>query len=202
MERETRGRSLKWNGYAVLFCSILFFSVYGGTTYYSKNFADAESFVFEFEKEIPFISWMLIPYMSSGLFFAMVFFWCRTKTQLKIYTLRFALATVVAGICFVIFPLKHSFERPQTNNEAVLSFEKFIELFDSPYNQAPSLHVTYAVLYWTVVKVRFDGLTKWLIAVWLLLMIISTVFVYQHHIIDLISGLFLAVFCLLVLKIK
>lgn len=200
MDAKRDQQLAKMKGYAALACTFFFIIIYGGSTIYAKTQADAGSLVFPFEKYIPFIPWMVVPYMTSGLFFMWVFFWCETHEQLLVYTKRFAFATLVAGICFVLFPLKNSFIRPQSNSLAVAGFEKFILHFDSPYNQAPSLHVTYAVLFWTVIKTKFNTNVRFGLGIWLILMILATVLVYQHHVIDVLSGLLLAILCIVFIK--
>lgn len=200
MQKIQNQRFLRLKAYSALICTLLFITLYSATTYYSKTYADASSFTFPFEENLPFVPWLIIPYLSSGIFFGLMFFWCQSERILRLYTKRFIFVTVVAATIFLLFPLKNTFVRPELDHIAVKIFDKLLEYFDSPYNQAPSLHVTYAVLYWTVLKLRFSGYLKVIIAIWLLLMIVSTVFVYQHHIIDVISGLLLGLISILVIK--
>jgi len=68
--------------------------------------------------------------------------------------------------------------------------------FDKPFNQAPSLHVALTV-------VLFDlyarVLPRWALPVfagWSVLVVVSTLTTWQHHFIDLPTGLLLGLFCL------
>lgn len=200
MLRDVEEKLRLRQGYSAMLCTAVFVIIYGGTTYYTKNYADTESIVFPFESRLPFLQWFLIPYVASGIFFGQIFFWCRTKDELRTYTKRFLMAAFIADAVFLIFPLRNSFIRPDPSNFATKAFHKFIEFFDSPYNQAPSLHVTYAILYWTVIKSRFKNILRWTLFIFLILMILSTVFVYQHHVIDVFSGLLLGILCIVFVK--
>jgi len=67
-----------------------------------------------------------------------------------------------------------------------------------PFNQAPSLHVSFAIVLWYSMQTQINSLFfKTLLALWFGLIALSTLFVYQHHFIDLPTGAlvgFLAVY--------
>lgn len=178
--------------YAMLLCSIVFMIGYNYSAWHVSKLEKVSSFVFDFdfEKYIPFLPWTIIPYMTSGLFFCSVFFFCNTKEQLKVLTQRMLFVTIVAGICFLLFPLKFSLQRPEVNNSIFGYSFQFLTTFDSPFNQAPSLHIVYAFIFWSV----FRNLKKWRIflMIWLVAIGISTLTTYQHHLIDIVTGTILA----------
>ncbi|MEJ6488050.1 phosphatase PAP2 family protein, partial [Nostoc punctiforme UO1] len=63
---------------------------------------------------------------------------------------------------------------------------------DYPYNCFPSLHNALSVLsffYWVQVLPKF----KWIIGIFVLLIILSTLLIKQHYIPDVISGILLAI---------
>lgn len=175
-----------------IYCLLLFQLTYSYTAAYASSLAAVPSFVFDFEQHIPFIPWMILPYMSSGLFFCLVPFYCRQKGELLCYAKRFTFVTLIAVLCFLLFPLRFSFDRPQVENLLFTIFFSFLEKYDSPFNQAPSLHVAYACLFWSVLRWKFNGWKKIILGIWLLLMGLGTLTVYQHHVIDLLTA------CLLV----
>lgn len=174
----------------MLLCSAVFMIVYNYSAWHISTLEKVHSFIFDFEKYIPFIPWTIIPYMTSGLFFCSVFFFCKTKEQLKVLVQRMLFATVVSGICFLLFPLKFSFQKPEVDDSIFRYSFQFLTTFDSPFNQAPSLHIAYAFIFWTV----FRNLKKWrmLLLFWLIALGISTLTTYQHHLIDIITGIILA----------
>ncbi|WP_104385254.1 phosphatase PAP2 family protein [Sphingobacterium sp. HMA12] len=175
-----------------IYCLLLFQLTYPFTAAYVASIAAVPSFVFDFEQHIPFIPWMILPYMSSGLFFCLVPFYCGQKKELLCYAKRFTFVTLIAALCFLLFPLRFSFDRPQVENPLFTIFFSFLKEYDSPFNQAPSLHVAYAYLFWSVLRWKFNGWKKIILGIWLLLMGLGTLTVYQHHTIDLLTA------CLLV----
>ncbi|CAI8723414.1 phosphatase PAP2 family protein [Chryseobacterium sp. IT-36CA2] len=176
--------------YALILCAIVFMMVYNFAAWYTSRLTNVPSFVFDFEKYVPFILWSIIPYMTSGIFFCLVFFFCQNKEQLKVLTQRMLFVTVVAGICFLLFPLKFSLPKPEVNSFILGYSFQFLKVFDSPFNQAPSLHIAYAFIFWSVFRNLKRGRT--LIMFWLILLGISTLTTYQHHFIDIVTGSILA----------
>lgn len=171
----------RWRFICLFICWGAFYGIYSLSGDYAASLDDVPSFYFPFEKAIPFLSCTIYPYMSSGLFFIYVFFICRTRKELSVLSKRILFVTAVSGICFVLFPMKQSFTRPDTAN---LLFT-FLDRCDTPFNQAPSLHVSYAFIFWSAVgSSRFKRLLRG----WLCLMVVSTLTVYQHHLMDVVSA--------------
>ncbi|WP_170234707.1 phosphatase PAP2 family protein [Chryseobacterium hagamense] len=176
--------------FALTVCTIAFMTIYNLCTWYASSLDDVPSFTFGFEKSIPFVPLSIIPYMAGGLFFCMVFFSCKDKYQLKILTWRILFVTVIAGIFFIAVPLKFSFAKPEVSHRILELPFSFLKTFDSPFNQSPSLHIAFAFLFWSV----FKELSKWrtFLMIWLILLGISTLTTYQHHLIDILNGSILA----------
>lgn len=185
-----REKQIRQQAYALTFCTIVFMIIYNICTWYASNIGQVPSFIFDFERSMPFIPWTIVPYMAGGLFFCLVFFCCRSGIQLKILTLRMLFVILIAGLCFVMFPLRFSFIKPEVSN-AVLNLPfSFLKQFDSPFNQSPSLHIAFAFVFWSV----FKEVSKWrfFFMISLILMGISTLTTYQHHCIDILTGAVLA----------
>lgn len=176
--------------FALTVCTIVFMTVYNFCTWYASSLDDVPSFTFDFEKSIPFMPLSIIPYMASGIFFCMVFFSCRSRQQLKILTWRMLFVTITAGIFFITVPLRFSFAKPEVSQSILGLPFSFLKTFDSPFNQSPSLHIAFAFIFWSV----FKELSKWRIflMIWLILLGISTLTTYQHHLIDIVNGAILA----------
>src|SRR5258708_1690478 len=75
----------------------LFFLLYGGCLWITSLRSNVGSFYFAWERYIPFVPWMIVPYMSIDLFFAGSFFVCREKKELNALGRRIMLATVIAA---------------------------------------------------------------------------------------------------------
>ena len=97
---------------------------------------------------LPFLPWMVLPYMTSGLLFVLSFLLAGSRADLSALSRRVAFATMAACLVFAAFPLRFGFERPAV--DAALPAWLFAQLsaMDQPYNQLPSLHVAYCVIFW------------------------------------------------------
>lgn len=177
--------------YALLLCAIIFMIVYYSAALYISTLENVPSFVFLFEKHIPFIPWTILPYMSSGLFFSLIFLLCTKREQLRILTKRMLFVTLTAGVCFVVFPLKFSLLKPEISNSFFEFSFHFLKILDPPFNQSPSLHIAYAFIFWTIFR-NFNPPLRLFFMVWLIVLGISTLTTYQHHCIDIITGSILA----------
>ena len=146
-----------------------------------------------FEKDIPFWEWMIIPYLSSGVFFTWGFFLVKTKNDLLVLSQRILLATVCATIFFIFYPLRFNMSKPEIESPLYATLFTFLSLVDKPYNQLPSLHVAYCLILWQQLQRTLKNFShRLLLAICLLLVAISTIFTYQHHILDVVGGLLLA----------
>jgi membrane-associated phospholipid phosphatase len=63
---------------------------------------------------------------------------------------------------------------------------------DTPHNLVPSLHVTFAALILLGCAERASRPLAWIYRLWLAVMSASTLFVHQHHLLDVATGLGLA----------
>src|SRR5437588_6870391 len=78
--------------------SILFLFVYGGCNWITSHRGDVGIFYFEWERGIPFVPFLILPYMSIDLFFVAAPFLCRTEKELRIFSQRVVCAILAAGI--------------------------------------------------------------------------------------------------------
>ena len=62
---------------------------------------------------------------------------------------------------------------------------------DKPYNLVPSLHVVYTASISAALMERGSTGLRAVLGIWAALIMISTVFVHQHHVVDVVSDLFL-----------
>ncbi len=174
--------------------SLLFLVVYGGTNWLTSLRSDVGTWYYEWEKYIPFVPLMVIPYMSIDLFFVAAPFLCRDDRELAVFFRRTALAIVLGGICFLLMPLKLAVERPQLDGWLGAMFGWFF-LTDMPYNLCPSLHIALR----TILAEKYASHTRgpWRTAshVWFSLVGFSTLLLYQHHVVDVIGGFLLAAVC-------
>src|SRR4029453_1738023 len=94
---------------ASLGLSLLFLLFYGACLWVTARRGDVGVFYFTWERAIPFVPFMILPYMSIDLFFVAAPFFLSSERELKLFVLRVASAIVAAGICFLAFPLRFAF---------------------------------------------------------------------------------------------
>jgi membrane-associated phospholipid phosphatase len=179
--------------------SILFLIVYGGCNWITARRANVGTFYFEWERAMPFVPFFIWPYMSIDLFFMAAPFLCRTERELSIFAKRIAAAIVIAGICFLIFPLRFAFPRPHADGWVGAIFDWFRGM-DAPHNLLPSLHVALMLILLDVYIRNTRGLIRIAITVWFVLIALSPLLIYQHHLIDIVGGFALAALCFLIFR--
>ncbi|BDB24468.1 phosphatase PAP2/dual specificity phosphatase family protein [Cupriavidus sp. P-10] len=171
-----------------------FFSSYGFANWLASQRAQVPSVFFGWERGIPFVPWTIIPYWSIDLLYGISFFLWRTRAALVTHVKRLVLAQLVSVACFIAFPLRFSFERPQADG---LPGQLFALLggFDLPFNQAPSLHISLLVILWTAYAAHLRGGWRWLLHGWFALIGVSVLTTWQHHLIDVPTGALVGWLC-------
>ena len=92
--------------------SVLFLVVYSGCNWITGQRSHVGSFYFQWERGIPFVPFMILPYMSIDLFFIAAPFLCRTEEELRIFSRRVIAAILIAGALFSAFPAAFCFPAP------------------------------------------------------------------------------------------
>jgi protein-tyrosine phosphatase/membrane-associated phospholipid phosphatase len=174
--------------------SLLFVVVYGTTSWLASLRTDVPTWYFGWERYIPFVPWLIVPYMSIDLFFVAAPFLCADMSELRALRRRMTLAILVAGAFFVAMPLRFALPRPEPTDWTGPIF-RFLYGFDRPYNMFPSLHITIRTILADTYGRHSRGVLKILSHTWFFLIGVSTVFTYQHHVIDVAGGFVLALFC-------
>ena len=169
-----------------------FFLSYGFANWVTSLRGDVRAIVFGWERWIPFVPLTIVPYWSTDLLYAASLFVCRTRRELDTHVKRMVAAQVISVSCFLLFPLRFTFVRPETHGLFGAMFDA-LGSFDKPFNQAPSLHVSLTVIMWVRFSAHLRGLPLWLMRAWLAMAALSTLTTYQHHFIDLPTGFLVGV---------
>ena len=175
--------------------SVFFYASYSFSNWLASQRAGVPVVVYDWEHAIPFVAWMIIPYWSTNLLFAVSLFFCRSRTELDSHAKRLLTAQVVAVSCFILFPLRTSFPVPKLDGIFAFFFAA-LGAFDLPYNQAPSLHIAVTTILFALYG---KVLPRWavpLFAAWSLLVVGSVLMTYQHHFIDIPTGFLLGLVCI------
>ena len=164
-----------------------FFLSYNFANAYASKLAAVPSLAFAWERHVPFLAWTILPYWSSDLLYALSLLLCRGRAELDRHAGRLLAVQVFSVACFLIFPLRATYVRPPVEGWAGWLFGSLAS-FDLPFNQAPSLHVSLAVILWVCYRRRLRGLWRVAAAGWFVLMAASAWTTYQHQFIDLPMG--------------
>jgi protein-tyrosine phosphatase len=175
--------------------SVLFVFVYGWCNWISAQRHDVGTLYFEWERFIPFVPLMIVPYLSIDLFFVAAPFLCRDERELATFSKRIVAAIVVAGICFLLFPLRFAFERPHAGGWLGAAFDWFRGM-DQPYNLLPSLHIAFRTILAQLYARHTHGVWRVASNIWFFFVGLSTLLTYQHHFMDVVAGFALGVYCI------
>ena len=182
---------------ALVVVAAIFYASYGATNALASARANVPEIYFAWERAVPFWAWSIVPYWSLNLLYALGFFLCRDAGELARYVTQLLAAQMIATLFFIAFPLQISWEKPAVSGLSGFLFSS-LAAFDLPFNQAPSLHIILCVVVgaFYLRKARAVWL-KAALAAWFALIGLSVLTTYQHHFIDIPTGL--AAGCLVLL---
>ena len=183
---------------ALVVVAAIFYASYGATNAIASARANVPEIYFAWERAVPFWAWSIVPYWSLNLLYALGFFLCRDAGELTRYVTQLLAAQIIATLFFIAFPLQISWEKPVVSGISGFLFSS-LAAFDLPFNQAPSLHIILCVVVgaFYLRKARAVWL-KAALAAWFALIGLSVLTTYQHHFIDIPTGLAAGCFVLLV----
>ena len=171
---------------------IVFFGIYPTTNWLASLRSNHYSLFVADELSLPFVPEFIWLYLSMyGLFLIPPFL--LDPAELKRLAKELILATGIAGLVFLALPARLGFPRTLPADEFYRALFDGLFSVDQPFNLVPSLHVVYttaislAVIPHTGVPIRV------LLSLWLMLIVSSTVLVHQHHLLDVVTGVLLAV---------
>ena len=183
------------SGATAVSLSILFITVYGLAGWLTSLRTEVGTWAFEWERNVPFVPWLVVPYMSLDLFFVAAPFLCADRTELRALGRRMTIAILGAGATFLVMPLRFAFPRPEPAGWTAAMFETLYG-FDRPFNLFPSLHLAILVILCGTYHRHTRGVARWVTHSWFGLIGLSTVLTYQHHVVDVGGGLALGFICL------
>src|SRR5213595_2695218 len=83
-----------------IYLSVLFVAIYATTSWLASLRTDVGTWYFGWEHYLPFVPWLIVPYMSIDLFYVTAPFICTTIPELQALRRRMTLAILVAGAFF------------------------------------------------------------------------------------------------------
>lgn len=140
------------------------------------------------EEQLPF--WPIFEYLYLLTFFVgpMLLVTVRDYEGFVLLTRALLMSLGVAYATYLLFPVY--FQRPHLEVDSLHTWLLSLKYLDKPYNHFPSLHVTLSWLAVHASQVSTRGRTG--LALLAVGVSISTVFVKQHYIVDVLAGFILA----------
>jgi membrane-associated phospholipid phosphatase len=164
-----------------------FFASYGAANWLAAQRTQVGWIVFDWEHSIPFLPWTIVPYWSIDGFYALSLFVCTSRAELDTHAKRLLTVQIGAVVCFILFPLRFTFARPETSGLDGFLFAALTS-FDKPFNQAPSLHIALLCVIWVLFARHVPRFVLWPMRLWFAVLALSVLTTYQHHFIDVPTG--------------
>ena len=172
--------------------SLLFMMLYSAASYVTSQRANVGTWYYDWERIIPFVPVMIVPYMSIDVFFFFAPFFCRDRDELRILAWRLSAVVIVAAICFLLYPLQLAVDRPKEVPGLLGSIYNWFTAFDRPYNLCPSMHIALRTVLAAHYGKHSRGWLRVAMNIWFFLIGCSTLLLFQHHGIDVVGGFVLA----------
>jgi hypothetical protein len=193
------GRSLTWPTLerlgtgivGALIVSLAFFPIYLGCAAIAATRDHPLALYADWELSIPFWPVMVIPYLSMFVLFVMPP-WQLDANELRDLVRRLFVASLIGGVVFLCLPAQLGFA-DRADAGIWQPLYDAIYRVDNRFNTVPSFHVIYtASILLAFMAVTTERL-RWLYLAWLALVCASTVLTHRHHLLDVATGLAIAV---------
>lgn len=188
MSPSREPRLIRRGVFWLLLLGPLFFLSYGLANNHTAGRSDVGNLVFGWESRMPLWPWTIIPYWSIDLLYGLSFLLPRTRQEMDRHALALLTAQLISVSCFLLWPLRFTFERPELGGVFGWMFDVLMG-FDKPFNQAPSLHIALLVIIWTMFARHVQRQPwRWLMHGWMALIGVSVLTTWQHHFVDVPTG--------------
>ncbi len=142
------------------------------------------------DKALPLVPFFIVFYMLGYVFVFLPPFFIRDRRTFNATAVVFAGMLTIAFACFIAFPVEMHKEIAQ-GSDPFSRLTRFQQTVDTAFNTFPSLHVEMNTFAYLVV-VREHPRWRWWLLPPLVLIILSTLLVKQHLLLDVAGGLALA----------
>ncbi len=183
MEERRLGRVLLWG----LVLSAWFSSVFYGADLITAHRPLNVVPHMAWELRLPFLPWLAPVYLSVHILLGAAPLLLATRRELDALGLALCADVLVAGIGFILYPARLAF--PSTPDpESWPAVFRFADWINGDFNLVPSLHVALSVTCVAVCARRMPGWCASALWLWPGAIGVSTLFLHQHHVIDVATG--------------
>jgi membrane-associated phospholipid phosphatase len=175
-----------WAGLA----GVAFFAVYPTLNWLTSLRARRLHLYVSAELDIPFVPQFIWAYLSMYILFLLPLFLLPAE-RMPALGKQLIAGTALSGLLFLLLPADLGFVREIPSDRLYANIYKSIFGIDGPHNLVPSLHVVWscAIILACADIARPRG--RLLLYIWLAIVVISTVLVHQHHLLDVLAGVFI-----------
>jgi len=172
---------------------IAFFGVYPAMNWVTSLRRGALHLYFQRELAIPFIPQFIWAYLSMYLLFLLPLFLI-PAARMPALGRQLIAATLMSAVFFLLIPAELGFAREVPAQAPYTAIYAGMFGIDRPFNLVPSLHVNYSCAIALACADVARGAVRVAIYGWLVVIVASTVFVHQHHLLDLASAFAIVAF--------
>lgn len=164
-----------------------FFSVYGTTSLIAATRQARQGLHFDFELQFPFVPSLALLYLTVPLLLAATPLMLRSWREIAPFFLTLTAQTAIAGLCFLVFPVKQGYPVREADGFWGGLFH-LTDKINLDYNEVPSLNVAFAITAAVVLSRRCGWLGKGLFALWAGGVMVASLLLHEHHLLDVTTG--------------
>ena len=170
--------------------------VYWGTQFFAKK---PNVIGNKFDEMIPFVPHFIFPYVSwyAILFFMPFVLYLYSLETYALYVMSLVMVNLITGVVYLVYPTTFDRPDPEGDGVSVKLVRKIYSMDTKILICMPSLHCSLSTLFILAAAFAIEVplVLRLVIIVISFLIILSTVFVKQHMVIDVITAVPLSVIC-------
>ena len=175
-----------------LIIDVLFFAIYGSINWLTSQRTELFDLYLSMELAIPLVPESIWVYLSMLLLFCLPIFTI-SRDRARHEASAAILALFVAAFVWLLLPARLGFERVLPEGYEWVYGTMF--MLDHPHNLVPSLHVVFSTLVVLACGHNAPQQIKIGLWLWLTTIAVSTVLTHQHHVLDVVTGVLVALVC-------
>jgi membrane-associated phospholipid phosphatase len=171
---------------------VTFFAIYPTLNWVTSRRTGRFHLYVPLELDVPFVPQFVWAYLSMYVLFLVPLFRLPSE-RMPALGKQLVAGTAACGVVFLLLPAELGFARVLPADPLYARIYSSMFGIDRPHNLVPSLHVVWSSAIALACIDTAGALGRALLAVWLAILMGSTLLVHQHHILDVISAILLVV---------
>lgn len=177
---------------------VLTFVFAGGLYFLSNHYPILEPRLLSMtalDRAIPFLPWTVWVYVSEYVYFIVIYLLCREPINMNRYVSAVLAIQVLSVLIFTLWPTTYPrdlFPLPANLDPTTTWLFSTLRAGDAPTNCCPSLHVS-SVFLCGFLFLNEQRRRLWFFMLWATLIGASTLTTKQHYVIDVVTGLLMAI---------